>query len=112
MRTLSIAALITVSWMAGLTHAQGTPQQQRRDAERRQAMRQAEERVLEERRRAERTACAMTDGSSHPLNAVVIYEGQRYRCVEVFAPTPPGLVPPGEDQTLTVRIAGWIKVQG
>ena len=105
MRTLSIAALIALS-MAGLTHAQGTPQQ-RREAARRQAVQQVEERMREER-----TSCALPDGSSRPLNAVVSYEGQTYRCMEVFTPTPPGLVPPGEDQKLTVRIAGWVKVQG
>jgi hypothetical protein len=106
MRTLSIAALMTLSAMAALTHAQGT--QQRRDADRRQAMQRLE--GMLETRREERTTCALPDGSSHPLNAVVRYEEQTYRCLEVFTPTPAGLVPPGENQTLTVRIAGWVKL--
>jgi hypothetical protein len=95
--------------MAGLTHAQGTPQ--RSDADRlaslRQSMRQAEEKMLE-RRTEERSACDLPDGTRHPLTTVVSYEGQSYRCVEVFTPNTPG---PLENQTLTVRIAGWIKVQ-
>ena len=109
MRTLSIAALIALSSMAGFTNAQSTPQ--RRDADRltslRQSMRQAEEAMLE-RRREERSACDLPDGTRHPLTTVVSYEAQTYRCVEVFTPSTPG---PLENQTLTVRIAGWIKVQ-
>jgi len=119
MKTLSIAALIVLSSMAGLTHAQATPQrsaeerrlareqQEQRTLERRRVQQQSEQRLLE-RRREERTACPLPDGTSQPLNTVVNYEGQTYRCVEVFTPNAPG---PLENQTLTVRIAGWIKVQ-
>jgi hypothetical protein len=106
MRTLSIAALIALSAMAGLMHAQGSPQ--RRDADRRQQIQREE--TLREREREARTTCALPDASGHPLNDVVSYEGQTYRCVEVFAPTPAPLVPPGESQTLTVRMVGWVKV--
>ena len=108
MRALSIAMLI-LSSMTGLTHAQGTPQ--RRQADRRELQQQERQRVeamYQERAREERTVCALPDGSTHPVNTVQSYEGQTYRCVEVF--TPNLGVRPGENQTLTVRMAGWIKV--
>jgi hypothetical protein len=63
---------------------------------------------MQERLREQRTACDLPDGTRHPLTTVVNYEGQTYRCVEVFTPNAPG---PLENQTLTVRIAGWVKVQ-
>jgi len=107
MRTISIAALIVLAATVGMIEAQGSPQ--RRDADRRQQIRAEEERLREMQREA-RTSCPLPDGSSHPLNAVVSYEDETYRCVEVFAPTPPAQVPPGEGQTLTVRMAGWVKV--
>ncbi len=107
MRTLAIAVLIALSSMAGLTLAQGPGQGS--NADRRQRI-QREEEGLRERQREARTACPLPDGSSHPLDAVVSYEAETYRCVEVFAPTPAAFVPPGENQTLSVRMAGWVKV--
>lgn len=59
----------------------------------------------------EQTSCALPDGTRRPLATEIVYEGQTYRCVEVFAPTPAPLVPPGQSQTLTVNAAGWIKAQ-
>jgi hypothetical protein len=129
MRTLWIATLITLATMSGFVHAQ-RPQQNvdvrelinaaatfqvtddLRKIREQQAddLRKRRERIRESQER-ERTICDLPDGSSHRLNAVASYEGETYRCVEVFTPTPPALVPPGENQTLTVRIAGWVKVQ-
>jgi hypothetical protein len=59
----------------------------------------------------EKTSCALPDGSREPLGAEISYEGEAYRCVEVFSPTPPPLVPPGRNQGLTANAAGWIKAQ-
>ena len=106
MRTLAIVAVLALSTMPGLMQAQQSPL--RRDADARRLRLEAE--TLRERARQASTACPLPDGSIHPLNAVVTYEGQTYRCVEVFTPTPPPQVPPGENQTLTVRMAGWVKV--
>jgi hypothetical protein len=114
MRTFSIiAGLIALSAMAGLTHAQGFPTPRPEDEARRRQMQQLTQQFEEQVRARERqaqTSCALPDESTHALNAVVSYEGQAYRCVEVFTPTPPARVPPGEGQTLTVRMAGWIKI--
>ena len=104
MRTLSIAALVVLTSM--VAHAQFG---QRRDADPRHDFIQRMEAMERNRDRdRERTSCALPDGTRHPLTTVVTYEGQSYRCMEIFAPNIPG---PLENQTLTVRIAGWIKVQ-
>jgi hypothetical protein len=109
MRTLTVA-LIALTSIAALTHAQQTPQPRDPQALA-NALRQLQvAQELLRARRQERTSCTLPDGTSHPLNAVVTYEGQTYRCVEVFTPTPTALVPPGQNQTLAVRLAGWIKV--
>lgn len=110
MRMLSLLVLLALGSMAGLTHAQGSqlrsaPNQ--RNVQERQRLEQTHRREVERRR----TTCTLPDGTSHPLDAVMSYEGQTYRCVEVFAPTPPPQVAPGEGQTLIVQTAGWIKVQ-
>lgn len=113
MKALSIAASIAVSSMAALTYAQGFPTPRPADEARRQQSRQEIQRletVLLEREQQARTGCDLPDGTTHRLNAEVRYEGQAYRCVEVFTPTAPARVPPGTSQTLTVRMAGWIKI--
>jgi hypothetical protein len=47
-------------------------------------------------------------GTQRDVNAgPVSHERQTYRCVEVFTPNTPGAL---ENQTLTVRIAGWVKM--
>jgi hypothetical protein len=58
----------------------------------------------------EQTSCALPDGTRRPLTTEIVHEGETYRCVEVFMPTPALLVAPGQSQTLTVNSAGWIKV--
>ena len=106
MRILSIAALVVLTSM--VAHAQFG--QRRGDDPRHDFIqrREAMERERERDRERERTSCALPDGTRHPLTTVVTHEGQFYRCMEVFTPNIPG---PLENQTLTVRIAGWIKVQ-
>ena len=113
MKTLSIAALIVLSSLAGLAFAQGPPQSRATD------ITQPTPIVLERLLETQRTTCFLPDDSSHPLNAATTYEGQRYRCVEVFAPTEFASLQsdPGGSQrlvrsggTLTVRMAGWVKV--
>jgi hypothetical protein len=110
MRTLSLLVLLGVGSMAGLTQAQG-PQLRgaanQRDVQERQRLEQMHRQEVERRR----TTCDLPDGTSHRINAVMNYEGQIYQCVEVFAPTPPAQVGPGEGQTLIVQSAGWIKVE-
>ena len=102
MRTLPVAALIALSSLAGAALAQESPQQ-RRDADLARRLR-VEAEILRERARR---ACPLPDGSTHPLNALVNYEGQTFRCVEVFTPTP---APVGEKQMLAVHMAGWVRV--
>jgi hypothetical protein len=107
-----IAVLIAVSAMAALPHAQGFPQpDSQREALRQQRQEELQQLAarMRERERGAQTSCALPDGSAHPINTSTTYEGQAYKCVEVFLPTPPAQVPPGEGQALTVRIAGWIK---
>ena len=113
MRTLSIVTLIVVSTMVALVQAQSRSMQlsppELRDWYRQRAQLQFEE--IQREREEARKSCVLLDGSSRPLTTVVNYDDQTYRCVEVFLPTPAALVPPGEGQTLTVRMAGWVKVQ-
>jgi hypothetical protein len=113
MRTFTmIAGVIAASAMAGVTYAQfptPSPERVARERQAQQLRQQFEERFTEQKRQA-RTACALPDESSHPVNAEVTYEGQRYRCVEVFAPTNP-VSDPGVSEPMSVSIAGWIKVQ-
>ena len=113
MRALSIAALITLSSLAGLTYAQGASQ--RKETE----ITQPTPIILERTLDTDRTTCFLPDESGYPLNTATTYDGQRYRCVEVFAPTVMATtrsdaggkqsisLAPG---TLTVRMAGWVKV--
>jgi hypothetical protein len=102
MRTLSIAAFLALSSMAGLMYAQGSPQ--RSEAEKRAIMAEfLKQRLTEqaqERDRELKTTCEMPDGSSHQLGAVTSYEGQTYRCVEALRSN--GL-------TLTTYAAAWVK---
>jgi hypothetical protein len=58
--------------------------------------------ILEEQQKT----CYLPDDSKHPLKAVTTYDGQPYRCVEVFEPA---LVRAGQRGTLRVRTAGWVK---
>ena len=111
MRTLSITALIALVSMAGLTHAQGYPEPRPLHRPVNEVQQKEIQRLVNEtreRQREARTTCMLPDGSSYPLKTVARYEGQRYRCVEVFTPSMP--VPAGESQTLAVRLAGWIKI--
>jgi hypothetical protein len=112
MRTLPIAALIALSAMAVIVQGQSRSMQlspsELREWHRQRAQVQHEE--MQREREEARKSCVLPDGSRHPLTTVVTYEAQTYRCVEVFAPTPAGLVPPGENQTLTVRMAGWVRM--
>jgi hypothetical protein len=108
MKSLIVAALMAFSSMAGLTYAQAIPQREGALSNAPRRLRLADQ-LREKDREGQRTTCALPDGSTHPLNTVVSYEGQTYRCVEVFAPTPAPLVPPGQNQSLTVHIAGWVK---
>ena len=113
MRTILFGAVIALATMVAIVQAQSRSMQlspqELRDWYRQRAQLQHEE--MQREREEARKSCVLPDGSSHPLTAVVSYEGETYRCVEVFAPTPAPLVPPGENQTLTVRMAGWVKVQ-
>lgn len=112
MRILSVVAVFVTVSMAGFAYAQFPQADPRAQADRQRMQRQMQQREQEirERERQAQTACPLPDESSHPVNAELTYEGQRYRCVEVFLPTQPGRVAPGQDQTLTVRTAGWIKI--
>ena len=57
-------------------------------------------------------ACFLPDGSGYPLNTVTLYDGQRYRCVEVFAPTELlTLQSDADGKTRTSRAPGKLKVQ-
>jgi hypothetical protein len=102
MRALVIG-LIALSSMATLTQAQRAPQRPETDIT--QPTPITIEMILEE----QRTTCYLPDDSKRPLNTVVTYDGQSYRCVEVFAPYPDA-IRPGQTQTLAVRMAGWVKV--
>lgn len=101
MRLLSIAALIAS--LAGLTYAQGAPQ--RIETFVTQPAPITVEMIVEE----QRTTCYLPDDTKHPLNTAVTYDGQRYRCVEVFSPYPDS-ARSGQSQTLKVHTAGWVKV--
>jgi hypothetical protein len=103
MRALLIAALITLSAMAGLTYAQRAPQRAETDIT--QPTQISIEMLLEE----QRTTCYLPDDSKHPLNTATSYDGQRYRCVEVYAPYP-DTARSGQNQILRVRMAGWVRV--
>lgn len=103
MRVLLVAVLIVLSSLAGLTYAQLAPQRQETDIT--QPTPLVLEMILEE----QRTTCYLPDDSKHPLNTATVHDGQRYRCVEVFAPYPDA-VRSGQSQTLKVRMAGWVKV--
>jgi len=106
MRTLLVAALIVVSSLAGLTYAQEASQRRETDITQPTPITAITlEMILEE----QRTTCYLPDDSKHPLNTATTYEGQAYRCVEVFAPYPDA-VRSGQSQTLKVRMAGWVKV--
>ena len=100
MRTLSIAVLFVLSSLAGLSYAQRA---QGRDTDITQPTPITLEQLLQE----QKTTCYLPDDSTHPLNTTTTYDGQRYRCVEVFAGA---LVRAGQRGTLTVHSAGWIKV--
>jgi hypothetical protein len=104
MRALSISALIALSSLAGFTYAQGASQ--RRDTDITQPTPITIEMILEEHR----TTCYLPDDSKHPVNTATTYDGQRYRCVEVFSPYPDA-ARSGQSQTLAVRTAGWVRVQ-
>jgi hypothetical protein len=95
-------ALVALSSLAGLTYAHGAPQFGETDIT--QPTPITIEMIVEE----QRTTCYLPDDSKHPLNATATYDGQRYRCVEVFESA---LVRAGQPGTLRVRTAGWVKVQ-
>jgi hypothetical protein len=112
MRALSIAALVALSSLAGLTYAQGASQRKETD------ITQPTPISLERPLDTDRTTCFLPDDSGYPLNTVTTYNGQRYRCVEVFAPTELAIQfvenrkqsisrSPG---MLAVRMAGWVKL--
>ena len=113
MRTFTmIAGLIALSAMAVVTHAQfptPRPEDVARERQAQQLRQQLNERFIEQKRQA-RTACTLPDESRHPVNDVVTFEGQTYRCMEVFAPTNP-VTDPAEGNAMSVSVAGWIKVQ-
>jgi hypothetical protein len=112
MRTLSIAAVLTLSTMVALVQAQSRSMQLSPDQLRefyRQRMQLQHEEMEREREEAKKS-CALPDGSAQPLNHVLSHEGETYRCLEVFLPTLPRDIPPGGGQTLSVRVAGWVKV--
>ena len=109
MRTLLVAVLIALSSLGGLMYAQGPSQRNETD------ITQPTPITVERHLDTQRTTCFLPDDSGHPLNTATTYDGQRYRCVEVFAPTefatlhsdpggPQRLVRSGG--TLTVRMAG------
>ena len=87
MRALSITALITLSSLAGLTYAQGVPIQITRPG--------VPMLLFDEK------ACYLPDSSSHPVNTVTTFQGQRYRCVEVFGPA---LHRSGQSGALEMRV--------
>jgi hypothetical protein len=112
MRTLSITALIALSSLAGLTYAQGASQRTETD------ITQPTPIVLEGLPEMRLTTCFLPDGSGYPVNTTTTYDGQRYRCVEVFAPTELSTLQSGADGktrislspgTLKVRMAGWVR---
>ena len=81
--------MIVLSSLAGLTYAQG-------DSQRNEILRALTEQTevtqptpitLESFPEMKPAACFLPDGNGYPLNTVTLYNGQRYRCVEVFAPT-------------------------
>ena len=101
MRTLSVAALIVFSSMAGLIYAQARPQ--RTPAEVQQILLQ---RALEQHNETQReltTTCSLPDGSNRPLDSVTNFEGQTYRCVEALR---------SNGFTLATYAAGWVRVPG
>ena len=112
MRTLSIVTLIVVSTMVALAQGQSRSMQlspqELSDWYRQRAQLRHEE--MQREKEEAKKSCPLPDGSSQPLNTVETYDGQTYRCLEVFLPTPAALVPPGQGQTLTLRMAGWVKV--
>src|SRR5688572_8095727 len=99
MRTLSAAALLVLSSMAGLMYAQARPQ--RTPAEVNQILLQRRLQQHADFQRELKSTCSLPDGSNQPLNAVTSYEGQTYRCVEALR---------SDGVTLTTYAAGWVKV--
>ena len=129
MRALSIAAVIVLSSLAGLTYAQGAAQGKETE------ITQPTPIVLKRPLDSELTTCFLPDNTGYPLDTTTTFDGQRYRCVEVFAPTElvtqafrfepvqpdAGGKPVQSDAggklsvsrspgTLAVRMAGWIRV--
>ena len=110
--SMTIAGLLALSVLAGVTHAQfptPSPEAVARERQAQQLRQQLDERFAEQKRQA-RTVCVLPDESSHPVNTEATYDGQRYRCVEVFAPTNP-VSNPNTSEAMSVSLAGWIKVQ-
>ena len=120
MRALSIAAVIVLSSLAGLTYAQGAAQGKETE------ITQPTPIVLKRPLDSELTTCFLPDNSGYALDTTTTFDGQRYRCVEVFAPTELvtqafSFEPVQSDAgaklsvsrspgTLAVRMAGWVKV--
>jgi hypothetical protein len=89
--------------LAAIAHAQqGFPARPLPTRDERPDVQRALERMRESELQA-RTSCTLPDESTHQINTVVRFEGQTYRCVEVFAPNMTGF-----GEVFTVRL-GWIK---
>src|SRR5262245_17572820 len=106
MKVLISAALIVFSSLAGLTYAQGAAQRGQTD------ITQPTPIVLENLTETQPTICLLPDGSGYALNTTTTYDGQRYRCVEVFAPTDLlTLRSDADGKTRTFRSPGTLKVR-
>ena len=90
--------------MAAVAHAQFPEADPQREAARQRVEQQLRERIAQvaEQQQQAGKACVAPNGPSRPINSVATFDGQRYRCMEVFLPST-------NDVTLRVRIAGWVK---
>lgn len=95
--------MIALSAMA-VTHAQFPEPDPQREAARKQLQEQIQQLVTQraEEQRQAANSCFTPNLPNQPIGTVATFDGQRYRCEQVFLSSP-------FDTTMRVRMAGWIK---